>query len=299
MAITVIPAYRVIKRFLRDVEDLPRDALLDSLEAKVRTYVQHLLSGVQGSLGEVGRRAAITQLGDPDVLTLGLALEAMEEGGAKSLVEETFGRCAEILPRPDLATRVLLLPGDGQSRVFISQMKGVIGLSIGAQAMLLFLWPTEEWKIRLAYTVSHEYTHLVRNLLFPRGFVGGKLVYQKSQEPETLLDVMVAEGIADAFAMEMHPGTEPPWTRALSPEAEASLWPRVRRRLSVSDTTEIRRILFGDNDRIPIWTGYAIGYNIVRGYLEQRATARPAGLVGLSARAIFEASGYPMSLGPA
>ena len=147
--------------------------------------------------------------------------------------------------------------------------------------------------------MSHEYVHLVRNLLFPRGIVGGVLVYQKSQEPETLLDAMVAEGIADTFALELCPDLDPPWTHALTPEAEESVWPKVRRRLAVSDTSEIRRVLFGDNDRIPVWTGYTIGHKIVRGYLELQATARPSSLAGLTARTIFEASGYSPSLVPA
>ena len=299
MSVTAIPAYRVIRRFAKDVEGLSHDAMLDGLEAKVRTYVQHLLSGTHASFGELGQRMALTQLGDPDPHTLGHALETIDSGGAKTIVEEALRRCAQALPRPDLAARVLLLPGDGQSRVLTSQMKGVIGVSVGAQATLIFLWPTGDWERWLTYTISHEYVHLVRNLLFPRGVVGGMLVYQKSQEPETLLDAMVAEGIADAFALELYPDLEPTWTHALTPEAEELVWPKVRRRLAVSDTSEIRRVLFGDNDRIPVWTGYTIGFKIVRGYLELQPTARPASLAGLAARTIFEASGYSPSLVPA
>ncbi len=299
MSVTVIPAYRVIRKFVRDVEALPPDAMLDTLESNVRTYVQHLLSGTHSSFAELGQRTALTQLGDPDPHMLGHALEAIESGGAKNIVEEALQKCALALPRPDLAARVLLLPGDGQSRVLTSQMKGVLGLSIGSQATLIFLWPTEEWKRWLAYTVSHEYLHLVRNLLFPRGMAAGKLVYQKTQEPETLLDAMLAEGMADAFALELYPDQEPPWTHALTSQAHESVWPKVRRRLAASDTSEIRRLLFGDGDRIPIWTGYTLGFKIVRGYLDLHPAVKPASLVGLTARAIFDSSGFPPSPEPA
>ena len=296
MSLTVVPAYRIIKRFVRDVEGLAYDEMLDTLEAKVRTYVHHLLAGTSSSYAELGQRTALTQLGDPDLDVLVHALDTIEAGGPKAIVEEALQRCAQALPRPDLTARVVLLPGDGQSRVLTSQMKGVIGFSLGAQVTILILWPTREWKQWTAYTVSHEYAHLVRNLLFPRSMVGSKLIYQKSQEPETLLDAMVAEGIADAFAMELHAGMEPPWTRALSPEAAEQIWPKVRRRLHVSDTTEIRRFLFGDNDRIPVWTGYTVGYRVVRGYLNRHPAARPASLLGLSGKTIFEASGYQPGL---
>ena len=70
------------------------------------------------------------------------------------------------------------------------------------------------------------------------------------------------------------------------------MWPRVQRRLSVSDTTEIRRMLFGDGDRVPLWTGYTFGYDIVKSYLESHPDAQPANLTGLPASVIFEASGY-------
>lgn len=293
MSITVIPAYRVIKRFVTDVADMPRDAALDSLEANVTTYVQHLLSACDTAFADLGRRTAVTQIGDPDLDALGLALDEIDAAKARDLIGQTLQRCGQVLPSPDLAARVILLPGDGQSRTLTSTMEGVIGLSLGAQATLLFAWPTTNWKQWLAFTVSHEYAHLVRNLLFPRRVQGGKLVYQKSQEPETLLDAMVAEGISDAFAMTLHPDMAPSWATAVSSESEQRAWPGIRRRLAVSDMSEIRRFLFGDGDRIPLWAGTAIGYRIVRGYLDRRPATEPANLVGLSARVILEASGYP------
>ena len=121
-----------------------------------------------------------------------------------------------------------------------------------------------------------------------RRTTGGHLVYLKAQEPETLLDAMIAEGVADTFAMELNPSVRPAWLDALSPRAQDQLWPRVHRRLAVSDPSEIRRILFGDGDRIPTWTGYAIGYRMVQRYLELHPRVRPAGLVGLTGATIYE-----------
>ncbi|MBI4340518.1 MAG: hypothetical protein HY680_11295 [Chloroflexi bacterium] len=296
MSITVIPAYRVVKRFVKDVEGLPADAALDSLWSNLRTYVHHMLSVTDAAFADLGQRMAVAQLGDPDPVALARALEEVEAAHAKELAEQTLRRCAEALPRPDLSARVLLLPGDGQSKVLTSQMRGVLGVSLGSQATLVFLWPVGPWQQWFAYTLAHEYAHLVRNLLFPRWMNSGRLVYQKSQEPETLLDAMLAEGIADAFALELCPQASPPSIGALSPQAEEQIWPRVRRRLATSDTGEIRRFLFGDNDRVPVWTGYTIGYRIVRRYLDGHPSARPATLVGMTARAVLEASNYSPSL---
>ncbi|MBI4312654.1 MAG: hypothetical protein HY681_12865 [Chloroflexi bacterium] len=299
MSVSVIPAYRVVKKFVKDVESMPADAALDSLWANLRTYVHHMLAVAEPPFAEMGPRMALSQLGDPDLPDLSRALEALESGQAKEVAETTLQRCAAELPRPDLSARVLLLPGDGQSRVLTGQMNGVFGVSLGAQATLLFLWPTADWQRWLGYTIAHEYYHLVRNLLLPRRMSAGRLVYQKTQEPETLLDAMVVEGMADAFALGLFADLSPASIHALSPEAELQVWPKVRRRLSASDSSEIRRFLFGDNDRAPAWTGYAIGYRVVKEYLAKHPFARPAGMVGMPARTVFEASQYHPSLVPA
>ena len=292
MGITVIPAYRVVSRFAKESSALGHEPGLDHLETRVREYVRNLLSMLHPSIMELGIRSTVTQLGDPDPGKLIAALGDLEDGDPKSVVESALAACAESLPRPDLNSRVFLFPGDGESRVLVHQMNGVLGFSLGAQAIMLYIWPVDGWKEWVTYTVTHEYMHLVRNLLFPRGLAGGRLIYMKTQEPETLLDAMVAEGLADAFATRVADSVSPRWTNALTPEVEERLWPRVHRRFKVSDTTEIRRMLFGDADRIPLWTGYTIGYRIVMRFLETHPDMEPANLVSMPGNAILEASGY-------
>lgn len=292
LSLTVIPAYRVVSNFARQASGLPFEDAVDRMEGNVRPYVRNLLSMLHPSISDLGERSAITQLGDPDPDELITALDELEAGGPKEVVERALAECSGRLPRPDLNSRVLLLPGDGHSRVLARQMNGVLGFSLGAQAMMVFLWPVTGWQKWLAYTVSHEYVHLVRNLLFPRGPAGGKLIYVKTQEPETLLDALITEGIADVFATEAHGDVSPPWIDALKPGANDGLWARVHRRLSVSDPTEIRRILFGDNDRVPVWTGYTVGYQVVKGYLQCNPGVQSSSLVSLPASTIFKESGY-------
>ena len=292
MAITVIPAYRVVAKFARQVQGLPFEEGIDSFERNVREYVRNLLSMLHPSIMGLGERSAVTQLGDPNPEELILALDKLEAGSPKAVVERALAKCSEHLSRPDLNSRVFLFPGDGESRVLVRQMNGVLGVSLGSQAMLVFLWPVEGWQEWLTYTITHEYIHLVRNLLFPRGLSGGRLVYVKTQEPETLLDALVAEGLADVFATGIYQDMRPPWTNALDPQTERRMWPRIHRRFTVSDPTEIRRVLFGDSDRIPLWTGYTMGYRIVSRYLESNPGAQPSSLVSVPARTIFERSGY-------
>ena len=226
--LTVVPAYRVVAHFVKQARKLPEDEGLHSLETQPRRYVRSSLSPLHGSYAEIGERWAVTQLGDPNLDSLATALKAAELSSPRGVVEEALRRSTGLLPRPDLSARFLLLPGDGESQLLTQAMRGVMGVSLGSQATLLFFWPGGDWVSWLGYTAVHEYTHLVRNHLFPRGIVGGRAVYLKTQAPETLLDAMVAEGISDVLAQEVYPDMAPLWLTALSAVEEERVWPKVR-----------------------------------------------------------------------
>lgn len=292
MSVSVVPAYRVVAMFARQAIGLNPSEAGDAIEQKLRPYVKNLLSNLHPSFLELGERSVITHLGDPDPDGLVQALSELEDGGAKEIAEQAIQNAAEHLPRTDINARVVILPGDGESSVLVQQMRGVLGFSLGAQVVLTFVWPTDNWQQWLGYTMTHEYAHLVRNHLFPRGLAGGRLVYMRTQEPETLLDAMIAEGLADTFASGLMENLSPPWISALTPDVEGRIWPKVLRRLAVSDPSEIRRVLFGDNDRIPTWTGYTIGHHIVRSFMKLNVDIPLERMITMPASAIYEASRY-------
>jgi len=294
LTITIVPAYRVVAKFARQYRTLAYEESVNSLERDVREYVRSLLSQLHPSLVDLGERSVITQMGDPIVDDLVTSLRLLDKDSPKSIAEKAFLKCSEVLPESSLDANILLFPGDGSSRVLVNQMRGVLGFSLSAQLMLVFLWPTDNWKDWLKYTVTHEYVHLLRNLRFPRAISSGRLVFMNTQEPETLLDALVVEGIADTFASNLFPKLKPQWSEPLSPKLLESLWHVVHRRLHVSDTLEIRRILFGDNDRIPPWTGYSIGYQIISAFLKNNPGACLGDLVSLPAKDILSSSGYPI-----
>ena len=290
MTVSVIPAYRVVTHLARRVIRQGDDDTLNTLESGVRDYVRAQLAHMHPSLIELGARSVVTQLGDPDLARFQEDLALLDSGRPGSIVGDALETASGVLPRPDLSARMFLFPGDRESHVLIDQLAGVLGFSLSASATLLFVWPEGEWRSALAYTVVHEYAHLVRNLLFPRGLAAGKLVYMKTQQPETLLDAMVTEGIADRFAQTCLPAAQPTWLGGVDSSEVERMWPRVRRRFNVSDANEIRRFLFGDGDRVPTWTGYAIGHAVVNRYLALNPAVSSAALVSMSASAVYDGS---------
>ena len=289
---TVVPAYKLEGYFAEQALNQVEQPPLELFKQRLRLYVRRLLAGEQPAFIDIGERWTLTQTGDPELNAFIRAVNATDAVAPRGIVEQTLVRCSQELPRPDLSSRVVILMGDGESRGLTQAMQYANGVSLGSGVALLFLWPAHNWQETLAYITAHEYVHLVRNRLFPRGLTGGRMIYVKNDEPDTLLDAMVTEGIADVFAGGIVPEHLPHWTSALPPEIEKAIWPNVESRLNETDPLEIRRYLFGDGDRVPVWTGHAIGHAIVQSYMTTHPEARIASIIGLPVRTLFEQSGY-------
>ena len=289
---TVVPAYRLEGHFAEQALNQVEQPPLEAFKQRLRSYIHRLLAGEQPAFIELGEHWTMTQTGDPELNAFIRAVNAADALSPRGIVEDTLFKCSQALPRPDLSARVVILMGDGESRGLTQAMQHVNGVSLSSGVTLLFLWPAHNWTETLAYVTAHEYVHLVRNRLFPRGLMGGRMIYVKNNEPDTLLDAMITEGIADAFASGIAPEHRPHWLTALPPDVERAIWPNVESRLDETDPLEIRRYLFGDDDRVPVWTGHAIGYAIVQSYLATHPDARIASIIGQPVRTILEESGY-------
>ncbi len=289
---TVVPAYRLEGHFaeqaLNQVEQLP----VESFQQRLRLYVRRLLAGEQPAFIDIGERWAMTQTGEPDLNAFIRAVNATDALSPRSIVEDTLVKCSYALPRPDLSARVVILMGDGENRGLTQAMQYATGVSLGSGVTLLFIWPVHNWAETLAYITAHEYVHLVRNRLFPRGLIDGRMIYVKNDQPDTLLDAMVTEGIADIFAGGIVPDHRPHWMGALPADVERDIWPQVESRLSITDPLEIRQYLFGDGDQVPVWTGHTIGHRIVQSYMRVHPEGRVASIIGLPVRTLFEESGF-------
>ena len=204
------------------------------------------------------------------------------EGAVEALVPEEHGvevgRVAFVLaladPRlPDLTERNRGYTGFG----------GMMGYAA------VLAWPDGYNLPRLSSIAVHELHHNVR------------LAFESWSSRTTVGQYVVLEGLAEAFAAEAV-GEEllGPWPNALSAEELEEARPVFREALEVSGFDEIRGYVFGDwaaskmgyvPRGLPDFAGYAVGYRIVREYLD-RSGRTAAEATYLPWREIVERSRY-------
>ena len=108
----------------------------------------------------------------------------------------------------------------------------------------------------------------------------------------TLLELMIMEGLADHFMMDVTNSEQPPWSKALTKGEIKHYMIKVKPLLYIKQeswTEELNEwLIFGrkGDDPIPGWTGYSLGWVIVENYLKEHPGASASSLVFTSAEEI-------------
>ena len=123
---------------------------------------------------------------------------------------------------------------------------------------------------RLPHIVAHELHHAVR--------------WRDPGPYRTLLEAMVSEGLADDFALELLGGPLPPWSNAF-PRREGSRYLDRARPEFDSTRFDFGAWFFGLGTDLPPWTGYTLGYRLVRDYRADHPATPAAQLVSAPADA--------------
>lgn len=194
------------------------------------------------------------------------------------LVARALGHISTLLPGPKAVITVSyghpaqLIPQTGTAG-FTSPLTGRIKVAFGPTPHIRLENVLKLW---LPRTFSHEVDHSVRILAGP-GF------------GPTLLPAIVSEGISSVFDEAAFPGAPNPWDRAISQSQECALWKKAEPQLG--DTGLYNLWMFGGY-RVPHWTGFTIGYDIVKDYLRRHPDTSWRALTSASATTILAGSGY-------
>lgn len=116
----------------------------------------------------------------------------------------------------------------------------------------------------LKRTIAHEIYHCVR---------WNAIGYE-----ETLLEALVSEGLADNFDLEINGGELQPWSKALGKSQIEKYLSRAKDEFN-NKNYDHDLWFFGSKEKeIPRWTGYSIGFYIVKKYTDKNPQKKPSSI---------------------
>ncbi|WP_231442626.1 DUF2268 domain-containing protein [Brevibacterium zhoupengii] len=196
---------------------------------------------------------------------------------------------------PDL--KVLIVLGDPGNAHFMNEAQGLSGFGGISGYIVLTIWPTPRVLDRLEAIAVHELHHNVR--YSPDGIIWNPATV-------TVGEHVVAEGLADVFAVELY--GEKGYTHFVSKEvyADDDVLAKVVTGLDVTGMQDFAAWVLGDVSArqfggepvgLPTGAGYAVGARIVSAYRD-RAGVSAAQAVRKSATDIIDAALPHLGLKP-
>jgi uncharacterized protein YjaZ len=110
-------------------------------------------------------------------------------------------------------------------------------------------------KEKISSAVAHEFGHAFRELKVPF--------------PGTLLDDLVAEGLADHLDLALVSGEGKPWSHSLTSDEINTLMEKAKPILNRKDHDYFAWFMGSEEKGLPKWGGYSLGFFLVEQYLSK------------------------------
>lgn len=198
---------------------------------------------------------------------------------AVEIIEKTLYSITGLIPGPD--TKIILLPTSPflQEQLDKYNLPGY-GVAIGSGKIIIAINQTaDNWKEFLSYGIAHEYHH---STWISRNWISSDF---------TLLEYLIFEGKADAFAKSVNDSIEVPSTKYITREQEDFVWNLIKTDIDKKGTKRLLNVMYG-NDDIPFGSGYAIGYGILKSFKDNNPKYTDLEIIDMKPRKILELSGY-------
>ena len=194
------------------------------------------------------------------------------------LVTRALGHINALLPGPPVSVNVYYVTGPD----LITQQGTGGDSDVAVHSAEVFFGPTSQVSLRTGLTylpraLSHEVDHSVRGAALPGGY------------RDSLFQQMISEGISSVFDEAAFPGSPNPMDRAISPGQECVLWRKAQPLLS--DAQLYYQWVLGGGS-VPHWTGFTIGYDIVKDYLRRHPHTSWVTLTSTRSETILAGSHY-------
>jgi len=195
-------------------------------------------------------------------------------------IENATIKAYKKLPTAD-KIRIFVFP---TFRLFVkNKMFSVNGWTPYKNAINIYIFPeSKDLKTvfqELKNTVVHEYNHAIRFKYF--------LLYVKS----TLIDDIISEGLAENFRMDVLGGKRSPWVTVLKKAETKKIFKQIKPLLN-SKSKDVYYDLFFADRKFPLWTGYTLGYQIVKSFLKRYPKIEWKKIIKLSSEEILKKSGW-------
>lgn len=194
-----------------------------------------------------------------DIEKLKKQLEILQEIDFEKLEEEFIKISNALVKKDDDPMVIAFYPLDDMNLIAKERQNGVLGTGIFGNIIVSINPLANDYEKWIPYVIAHEYHHSVwgHNWFVLRGSATG-----------SLLESLISEGQADAFAKSLYGQLEPRWLNAITEEQEKSYWSKYLEVLDSTDRSVHNRYLFGDSSiGLPWCIGYYFGYEIVKSYL--------------------------------
>lgn len=129
-------------------------------------------------------------------------------------------------------------------------------------------------RLHLGRQISHELHHALR--------------WQNPGYGKTLLEALISEGLADTFSYEVFPGKLEPWDNALNKDELNKISQLAKKEYNNQKYNHIKWFFGKSSEEIPYWSGYSLGFNLVKEYLIKHPSEKASTLYAAKANEFIE-----------
>lgn len=196
----------------------------------------------------------------------------IKNGEIIDIIKKTIVLCQKIYEIKNL--NIFVFPSFD---LFVKKkMAGVTGFTPWKNTILLFINPAKAWKKSLKKTVAHEFCHVATI---------------KNHRWTTLLDSIIFEGLAENFVQCVIKNKLSPWSKTLNLKQSKKYFKKLKENLDSKDINIYKSIFF-KGEEYPLWAGYAIGYNIVKRFLDNHPKYSWSKIIKLRPQDILDKSNF-------
>lgn len=180
-------------------------------------------------------------------------VEQLRDSNLLEIIKEALANITSNLPGPD--TKIIIMPANPvMHEIFAKYNFCMNGVTLGSGKIIILIDPSfPQWKKTLPLVLAHEYHH---STWMSRNWKDADF---------SLLEYLIFEGRADAFASNLYKDVENPWTSMINKEQEEQVWKSIKSEILLKGHDRINKVMWGDKD-IPVCSGYAIGLHIVKSF---------------------------------